>query len=111
VSECKKLESLIANWESARVEALRAEVARLTACLRYEQHLAERIGTHGPHCKNWGPAHYECAMSALTATEEQLMALRDAAVGACFDDNGYLVHPDLAKVLREIDAASGKAPT
>ena len=55
-----------------------AEITRLTACLRYEQHRAERIGTHGPHCKNWGPAHYECAMSALTASESRAERLAEA---------------------------------
>lgn len=44
---------------------LEAEVERLTACLRYEQNRAERIGTHGPGCWQWGPAHYECTVAEL----------------------------------------------
>lgn len=42
---------------------------RLNAAPRYEQHRAERIGTHGPGCETWGPAHYECAVRALKAAE------------------------------------------
>lgn len=44
------------------IKRLEAENTRLTQALRYEQHLAERIGTHGPDCWAWGPAHYECLM-------------------------------------------------
>ena len=47
------------------VREMRKEITRLTACLRYEQHRAERIGTHDPGCELWGPAHYECAVRAL----------------------------------------------
>lgn len=70
MSECKKIEALLADWESTRVEALRAEVARLNTCLRYEQHRAERVGTHGPGCELWGPAHYECAVRALKEADK-----------------------------------------
>ena len=53
------------------IERLRAEVTRLESCLHYEQHRAERIGTHGPGCEMWGPAHYECAVRALKEAEER----------------------------------------
>lgn len=41
-------------------DQLKAENERMRKALRYEQHLAEHIGTHGPDCWAWGPAHYEC---------------------------------------------------
>lgn len=44
------------------------EIERLTAALKWEQHRAERQGTHGEGCANWGPAHYEC----LTAERDEL---------------------------------------
>lgn len=38
------------------------EIERLRAALHYEQNRFARIGTHGPDCWKWGPAHYECAL-------------------------------------------------
>ena len=41
-------------------DQLKADNERLASAIRYEQHLADRIGTHGPDCWSWGNAHYEC---------------------------------------------------
>jgi len=53
--------------DSAKLEneILRNEIERLTKSLHYEQHLLSRIGTHGPGCWEWGPAHYECAIRKI----------------------------------------------
>ena len=45
---------------AADYDQLKAENERLASAIRYEQHLADRIGTHGPDCWSWGNAHYEC---------------------------------------------------
>lgn len=54
------------------IERLRAEIERLNSCLRYEQHRAERVGTHGPGCETWGPAHYSCAVQAIEKLQHSL---------------------------------------
>ena len=52
------------------------EIERLRQCLKYEQHRAERIGTHGQGCWAWGPGHYECAMREIEALQKDAARYR-----------------------------------
>lgn len=52
-------------FESKILEEAATEIERLESCLKWEQNLAERIGTHGPGCWKWGPRHYECALREI----------------------------------------------
>jgi hypothetical protein len=56
-------------------DALAAENVRLNKALQWEQNRAERIGTHGPGCHTWGPAHYECLLRVNAELVEALKEL------------------------------------
>jgi hypothetical protein len=74
-AQAEVLEQCRINGMSAeREDSLRAEVERLNKALTWEQNRAERIGTHGPGCHTWGPAHYECL---LRVNAELVEALAD----------------------------------
>ena len=64
VEQCR-----INGMSAEREDALRAEVDRLNKALTWEQNRSERIGTHGPGCHTWGPAHFECLLREFQKRE------------------------------------------
>ena len=54
------------------------EIERLTACLKWEQNRAERIGTHGPGCEKWGSSHYECLLRSVERKDALLRQALEA---------------------------------
>lgn len=79
---------------------LRAEIERLTKCLKFEQHYLGRVGTHGPNCHQWGPAHYQCAMVAIEQNKRLITQL---------EGNALHQAGEIAKHLNEIERLKADA--
>lgn len=75
-----ELGASMADQAAAELRRLSAEVERLTKCLRWEQHRAERIGTHGPDCWQWGHQHYECAVNQIDSDTALLRRCLEALI-------------------------------
>jgi hypothetical protein len=84
---------------------LQAEVERLNKALTWEQNRSERIGTHGPGCHTWGPAHYECLLRVNAELVEALKYCRQKI--AYMQTNGEWYSP--GRAIEKADAALAKA--
>ena len=84
--------------EYVRADEAQAEIDRLNKALTWEQHRSERIGTHGPGCHTWGPAHFEC----LLRVNAELV---EACKAALSDDQPYI-----EKCRAALAKATGEQP-
>jgi len=88
---------------------MQAEIERLNKALTWEQNRAGRIGTHGPGCHTWGPAHYECLLREherlKIETALNKMAENARELGLSYDDEpkiGCVNHDcDQCKAVQE----------
>ncbi len=112
--QAEVLEQCRINGMSAeREDALRAEIERLNKALTWEQNRAGRIGTHGPGCHTWGPAHFECLLREHERLKASIaldwMAKNARELGLSYDDEpkiGCVNHDcDKCKAVQEPVAA------
>lgn len=92
----------------AMLRTQHAEIERLTACLKWEQNRAERIGTHGPGCEKWGPAHFECAVRAIERKDALLRQAADAMYEAQTYTGSASRSPSMTKDLQALCLAITK---
>lgn len=71
-------------------KGLLEEIERLNKAIKYEQHRADRIGTHGPGCEMWGPQHYECSIRKLKEQQDSMERVLKAR-----DRYGWSVEADV----------------
>jgi hypothetical protein len=84
-------------------DALAEENVRLNKALTWEQNRSERIGTHGPGCHTWGPAHYECLLRVNAELEEALRVARHMIV-----EDGTPIGWSVDRLSEVIDKATGE---
>jgi hypothetical protein len=58
------------DFEKIRL-GIESEIDRLKQQIRYQDARDGRIGTHGPTCYLFGPAHYECALRKIEELESE----------------------------------------